>query len=221
MTSNAPAAESTPSPTTKHLIYIADPMCSWCWGFSPVIEAIHQRFGDTLPIRLVMGGLRAGNTKPMTEKDKVYIRGAWERVGAASGQPFDFALFGREGFIYDTEPACRAVVVMRRQNPAEALAFKARVSRAFYAEGRDTTNPDVLADLAAEHGSDRAAFATGLASPEARNETFRDFLTCQESGIGGFPTLLAGQGKDGYAVVTNGFQKLDAILPPLEKWAAA
>ena len=23
-----------------HFIYFADPMCSWCWGFAPVIEKI-------------------------------------------------------------------------------------------------------------------------------------------------------------------------------------
>ena len=41
-----------------HLVYFADPMCSWCWGFSPVIEAISEQFGTSLPIRLIMGGLR-------------------------------------------------------------------------------------------------------------------------------------------------------------------
>ncbi|MDB5418474.1 MAG: dithiol-disulfide isomerase, partial [Phenylobacterium sp.] len=25
-----------------HLIYFADPMCSWCYGFSPVIEEIRK-----------------------------------------------------------------------------------------------------------------------------------------------------------------------------------
>ena len=40
-----------------HLIHFADPMCSREWGFAPVVEAIQQRFGDELPIRLMMGGL--------------------------------------------------------------------------------------------------------------------------------------------------------------------
>jgi len=97
-----------------HLIYFADPMCSWCWGFAPVIEAIRQRFGDALPIRLMMGGLRPGTTKPLDEAGKRTIREHWEHVHEATGQPFDFRFFEREGFIYDTEPASRAVVVVRR-----------------------------------------------------------------------------------------------------------
>ena len=110
----------------KHFVYFADPMCSWCYGFSPVITTLAERFSGRLPVRLVMGGLRAGNTRPMRPQDKDYIRGAWTRVGEASGQPFDFAFFEREGFIYDTEPACRAVVTMRREcSPCPAGAWDA------------------------------------------------------------------------------------------------
>ena len=49
-----------------HLIYFADPMCSWCYGFSPVIDEIRRIYGNALPVRVVMGGLRPGNAKPMT-----------------------------------------------------------------------------------------------------------------------------------------------------------
>ncbi|MGH6816491.1 MAG: hypothetical protein ACREC6_12385, partial [Hyphomicrobiaceae bacterium] len=59
------------------LLYFADPMCSWCYGFSPVIAALAERFAGRLPIRAVMGGLRAGNTRPMRPQDKEAIRGAW------------------------------------------------------------------------------------------------------------------------------------------------
>ena len=49
---------------TPRLIYFADPMCSWCYGFSPVIAQIRQTFGRALPIEVVMGGLRPGNAGP-------------------------------------------------------------------------------------------------------------------------------------------------------------
>src|SRR5262245_30506309 len=68
----------------KHLLYFADPMCSWCYGFAPVITALAEHFAGRLPVKLVMGGLRAGNTRPMQPQDKDYIRNAWTRVHAAS-----------------------------------------------------------------------------------------------------------------------------------------
>ncbi|MEM7774463.1 MAG: DsbA family protein [Pseudomonadota bacterium] len=213
---------SEPTPTAAeepvHFIYFADPMCSWCYGFSPVIEAVNARFSDRLPIRIVVGGLRAGNTNAMRPEDKDYIRNAWTRVGEATGQPFDFAFFDREGFVYDTEPACRAVVAMRHRHPERALAFKGQISAAFYRDNRDTTDADVLADIAAEFGDDRDAFKADLLNPDIRNETFRDFLFSQQSGVQGFPCLVVGSDTVGFSLVTNGYRPLDGLLEALEGW---
>ena len=98
-------------------------------------------------------------------EDKDYIRDAWTRVGAATGQPFDFAFLDREGFVYDTEPACRAVVTARRLLPRLALPFMGRISQAFYAENRDMTSADEIAEVAEEAGFDRDAFATPSSRP--------------------------------------------------------
>ena len=74
-----------------HLIYFSDPMCSWCYGFSPVIADIRRTFGRALPIRLVMGGLRPGTETPMTDAAKAEVRTHWAHVQEASGLPFDGA----------------------------------------------------------------------------------------------------------------------------------
>jgi putative protein-disulfide isomerase len=205
----------------RQFVYFADPMCSWCYGFGPVITELAERFQGRLGLQVVMGGLRAGNSEPMTDKDKDYVRGAWAKVGEATGQPFDPSFFDRETFIYDTEPACRAVVTARRLQPAMALPMLARVARAFYAEARDMTNAEEIADVAEEAGFDRAAFTAAFASGEVQNATFRDFLIAQELGIRGFPTLIAGSEGSGYALVTNGYRPLEDLAGPIERWLEA
>ncbi|EKM99901.1 MULTISPECIES: DsbA family protein [unclassified Acidocella] len=205
--------------TGPHLVYFADPMCSWCWGFSPVIEAITRRFGDALPVRLVLGGLRPGNINAMTASDRAEIRAHWEHVGEASGQPFDFSFFEREGFVYDTEPASRAVVVFRQQGMTSGLAALARIQRAFYAENRDVTAAEVLTDLAMELGMDELGFKTLFNDAAVAAETMQDFALAQQAGIRGFPTLISGTGdQSGYALVTNGFQRADRLIPALTAW---
>ena len=203
-----------------HLIYVADPMCSWCWGFVPVIGAMRQRFGGGLPIRLVLGGLRPGTTEPLDEPSKRTIREHWEHVREASGQPFDFAFFDRTSFVYDTEPASRAVVVARRGGPDAALSGLEAVQRAFYAENRDVTDTKVLADIAAAAlGLDKDEFLTAFASEEAQRETWTDFAVAQRAGIRGFPTLLAGAAAgEPYGIVTQGFQPAERILAIVEHW---
>ncbi len=201
-----------------HFIYFADPMCSWCYGFGPVVGALTRQFEGRLELRLIMGGLRAGETRPMREKDLAYLKEAWANVADASGQPFDHAFFDRETFTYNTEPACRAVVTMRRRAPDKALSFTARVSEAFYAANRDVTSDEVLADIAAEADEDRASFFADLTGADARNETFRDFMLAKEAGVEGFPLLAAGRQSTGYALITHGFRPLDGLPEAIEDW---
>lgn len=207
--------------TGPHLIYFADPMCSWCWGFAPVIDAVRERFGPDLPIRLIMGGLRPGTTKPMSEAAKRTTREHWEHVHEASGQPFDFTFFEREGFVYDTELAAKAVVVVRRTGMDRALDLLKRIHLAFYAHNRDVTDEAVLAELSSEIGIDRRMFLHAFRDDETRQETWQDFAIAQKAGITGFPSLIAGVGEGTeYSIVTLGYQPADRILPPLERWLA-
>lgn len=209
------------APAGPHLIYFADPMCSWCWGFAPVIAAIAQHFGPQLPIRLVLGGLRPGTTTPLTPEWRASLRTHWHHVEEASGQKFDLSFFERDSFIYDTEPAARAVVVMRRHSQAAGLAALHRLQQAFYAENTDITDPSILTRIAAELGFDPAQFAADFDTPEARTETVTDFAISQDTGIAGFPTLIAGTGQTNqYAMVTKGYQDGAQILPALAKWLA-
>ena len=64
------------------------------------------------------------------------------------------SFFERESFNYDTEPACRAVMTVRRLQPT--LAFMARIQQAFYAENRDMTSAAEIFLLAEQAGLDGA-----------------------------------------------------------------
>lgn len=92
------------------LWYFADPMCSWCWGFSPVIEAIREQYGDRLKIALMLGGLRPEVSTGMSQSECDEILQHWREVHARSGQTFSFDGAPVAGFVYDTEPASRAVI---------------------------------------------------------------------------------------------------------------
>ncbi|MFN3584657.1 DsbA family protein [Phenylobacterium sp.] len=202
-----------------HLIYFADPMCSWCYGFSPVIEDIRRAFGRALPIRVIMGGLRPGTETPMTEAAKAEVVGHWRHVQEATGLPFDENALAREGFVYDTDPAARAVVVVRRDGEELATDYLGRVQRAFYAEGRDVTSGEVLAGLAVELGVDRERFLEQWSSEEAKQETWRDYAISQRAGVTGFPTLVGGPNADGaYGVVTRGYAAQEPVVAALRNW---
>ena len=193
-------------------------MCSWCYGFEPVVTALADRFSERLGLRIVMGGLQPGHSLPMRDKDKAYVADAWGRVAAASGQPFDHAFFDRPSFIYDTEPACRAVVVARQVSDRVALQMMSAIGQAFYAHNRDVTAPETLADIAGECGFERDGFAAALGTDEARSVTAQDFAFAKQSGVAGFPCLLVGAPTEGYTLVTHGYCPIDGLPEAIEAW---
>lgn len=202
----------------RRILYFADPMCSWCWGFSPVIAAIAGACAGRVPIRLCVGGLRPFTTEPMRERDRAFVRHHWETVAAETGQSFDFGFFAREAFVYDTEPACRAAVAVRSLAPEATLNHFAALQRAFYAENRDVTQTDVLADIASAFVA-RNDFAVVFAAEEVRAATLADFRLAKRLGIGGFPTVVVMEGTRA-AVLTAGWQPFESLEPPLRAWLA-
>ena len=212
---------------SKELILVADPMCSWCWGFAPALSAIRERYGDELAVTLIVGGLRAGNDKIMDEESKNFIRHHWQEVNKASGQPFNFNFFERDDFIYDTEPACRACVTVRGIKPEATLNYLELLHRSFYANNQDITDTSVLASLAVSLGLDAEHFTTVFLSEEARAATFDDFQVARNLGVTGFPTIVAVDkyadegGESQFAYLTVGYRPFEALEPVLEEWIAA
>ena len=199
------------------LLYFADPMCSWCYGFGPELRQVLAARPD-LELELVMGGLRPFNRERPTDAFLSMLREHWDHVARASGLPFDAAALRREGFVYDTEPACRAVVTARQVDASLALGLMKAIQSAFYRDARDVTRADVLADVAAENGYDRAAFLELLESPAMRGQTKQDFATAQSIGVSGFPTLGVSHGPQLY-LVTSGYVTEDVLEYRLEEIA--
>jgi putative protein-disulfide isomerase len=199
------------------LVYVADPMCSWCYGFAPELTALRERFPH-VPLHVVLGGLRAYNTKVMDKAMAQTLGHHWEEVEQQSGQPFSRAMLERDDFVYDTEPACRAVVTVRENANALALPMLHAIQHAFYAQGLDVTRGEVLADVyagvCAESGAtdfDPTAFAAAWSEDTIKQTTRNDFALTQEWGIRGFPTLLAVQGEHPH-LIAPGYMKAPALI---------
>jgi putative protein-disulfide isomerase len=214
--------------TENSLVYVGDPMCSWCYGFGvPLHQLLEQLPG--VPLAVVLGGLRAYNQEVMPEALKSTLHHHWSEVTKRSGKPFGTGQFDREGYIYDTEPACRAVVAIRTHAPEHTLAMYHAIQHAFYAQSRDITQTSVLADVWQELrvalvdskqigdvDFSRDAFIEAFESDSIKTQTRNDFAMVQQWGIRGFPALIAVV--DGQAqLVANGYMEADAMLQRVQQ----
>jgi len=198
-------------------VYVGDPMCSWCWGFAPVLERMQEVYD--VPLRVVVGGLRPGpEAEELDDRLAGFLGHHWEQVEAASGQPFDATfLERRDGWRYDTELPATAVVTMRELNEPQTLPLHSRLQRAFYAEGIDITDPAAYPDIIAGFDVDGDKFAELLVSEDKKKLAWADFAEARSLGVAGFPTLLVRDEQE-WAIVTRGYVPADNLLPALSNY---
>lgn len=201
----------------KEIIYIGDPMCSWCWGFAPAVDAMREEYAGRAEVSLVVGGLRVGPSPPVNEEMKEYLLHHWREVNEASGQPFNLDCELPEDFVYDTEPSCRAVVTVRLSNPERAFEFFKDLQRAFYVENKDVTSETVLAQEAAQFGYDEKNFLAAFNAVETRRKTMDDIAFAAQLGITGFPSVVLRDGEH-YTLLTYGYTPFSELKPHLDAW---
>ncbi len=201
----------------RELLYIADPMCSWCWGFAPVITALREKYADVLDVSLTLGGLRVGTAERLPEQFKKQVLHHWHEVHKATGQPFGFDFNLPEDFCYDTEPSCRATVTVRDLEPAATFPYFESLHHAFYVENRDVTDAEILAELAEAQGVEGEAFRETFEAKETQLKTYDDFARAHSFGIQGFPSAVL-RDESGPTLLTIGYQPLERLEPRIDQW---
>lgn len=204
----------------RELIYVADPMCSWCWGFSPVIERVAELIRTRASLRVVPGGLRTDTRLPLSEHEVGYIMNEWRKIAAQTGQPFDFDQPLDTAYVYNTAPACRAVALMTRERPACGLDYLRSLQQAFYVGRRDLKDPEVLADYAQSFGLRRDVFLDKFAQSEVDEALDQDLHFVQQCGVQGFPAVLLRTGPR-IQKLTIGYQPYEVLEPHLRSWLGA
>ncbi len=199
------------------LWYFADPMCSWCWGFTSTFEKIKSEFDEKLKIALMLGGLRPGTTEPMSASLREDILHHWHEVHKMTGQAFNFEQALPEGFVYDTEPASRAVVTVADMAPDKIFPFFKSVQSAFYLNHIDVTNGEKLAELASNQGIARDKFLVNFESELAKQKTLQHFQAARQAGVTGFPSLILQDGDD-YQFIAKGYRPFDQLQELIQNW---
>lgn len=202
---------------TKEIIYIGDPMCSWCYGFTPVIRELREKYRDRAKLSLVMGGLRPDGTHVVDQRYSAFLKEHWQEIGERTGQTFDLSILNSTGWIYDTEKACRAVVTIRLMQPGSEWEYFAAAQQGFYRDNHNPNDPSSFARLAERFGIDHDSFIRTYLGSEAIAATQGDFRWARSVGVESFPTVVLNDDR-GLAALTVGYRPLARLEPSLNSW---
>ena len=199
---------------TKEIIAVLDPMCSWCWGFEPVLNELREYLPSNTKLSICMGGLRSKGDQAWTPEFKSFLGESWMKVQNHTQQPFNLSFLKKENFEYDTEPACRAVVCVREMDETKVFKFMYTLQKAFYQEAQDISSTEVLVKLVLESGLNKELFLELFFSEKMKELTLADKYKARSMGANSFPSLVFID-EEGHLYVLKGYKPCKEILKHL------
>ena len=194
------------------LIYVHDPMCSWCWGFEPVRQKLFNAVADGFEIRRLVGGLAPDSQEPMPMAMQSGLQQTWQRIEQViPGTSFNYDFWRDCAPRRSTYPGNRAVIAARQQGDRFDEAMTARIQQAYYQEARNPSDDETLIELAEDIGLEVDAFTGSLKSEATQQQLVDEINKARSMGMDSFPSLMVEQGGDLHALMIN-YTDVDAML---------
>ena len=198
---------------------VSDAICPWCYiGKRHLEQALTLLASEGLRFRVNWNPFQLNPDMPREGRDRASYR-AWKFGSAEKAAALDQRITesaAARGLVFRTDLMTRTpntinahrVIWFAGQNGDQDAVMEA-VFRAYFVEGRDIGNADVLAGCAAETGLSRAAALDFLSSDLAEKEMRAADAAARTAGVSGVPSFFL----DGYSLFSG-------AMPP-ETMAAA
>ena len=122
--------------TSRHLLYIMDPMCSWCWAFAPIFKQLKQELPKDLEIYTLLGGLAPDSDSPMPEAMRQKIEQTWRYIEEKTDTQFNYQFWTDNTPRRSTYPACRAVIAAGNHSDELGDQMIQAIQHAYYLEAK-------------------------------------------------------------------------------------
>lgn len=204
------------------LIYVFDPLCGWCYGFSSTIIKIFNEYKDKLEFEVISGGMITGDRVGPLKEKAPYIKEAYkvveQRTGVKFGEKYVNDVLEKGDAIQDSLPGSQLMAAFKDLKPEKALLFAADLQKAIYSEGVHPDDYEGLVNAMDDYGLDKEKFVDIAQSENSKQRALQEFELSSRLGVRGFPTVFImndnqlktiANGAENYSNVKS---KIDEIL---------
>lgn len=178
----------------RRLIYIHDPMCSWCWAFNDVWQTIKRGLPADIELHYLVGGLAPDSDALMSLDMQRSIRGHWQRIQKLLPETvFNYDFWHDCQPRRSTYPACRALIAARMQGEPAEQAMLLAIQQAYYLQAKNPSDDAVLVACAESIGLNVSAFYEALGSEQVQQQLASELEFVQSLGVSSFPSLVLEQ----------------------------
>ena len=172
------------------LIYIYDPMCSWCYAFNSSLQELQKDLPSTIRFSYLLGGLAPDSTEPMSADLQNTIQQAWQRIEkTVTHVQFNYDFWKLNTPIRSTYPACRAILAAKKQGVEYATKLLHAIQTAYYQKAKNPSLQETLLSCAAEIGLNTDSFIRDLNSSAINNELRKEIEFARNLGVASYPSL--------------------------------
>ncbi len=204
------------------LIYCYDAYCGWCYGFSPVLKKIEEKFKGQFEIEVLSGGMMIEENVAPIEKIAPFIQAAYARVEELTGIKFgeDFLWHinhpDQSDWVMNSEKAAIALCIFKEFYPEKQLSFASDLQYALNYEGRDLDDDEAYRHLLEKYGINPEAFYSKLKSDEYKEQAFYEFALCKQLQVTAFPAVLMQLSETKFHLLAKGFTPYEAMEERIE-----
>ena len=178
------------------IIYIYDAYCGWCYGFSPVITAFHEKYKNEYAFDVLSGGLITGErVGPMDPDMAKYIKSAIPRLVEITGVQVSeqyMNTLGHPDRKNDSMEPAKAMVAFKKFKPNQVIEFAGWLQKAQFLGAKDLTKAEIYQEAAIAFEIPLEKFIAEMQTSTAAAKA--EFSQAQQWGITGFPAVVLDRG---------------------------
>jgi predicted DsbA family dithiol-disulfide isomerase len=190
---------------TIQIVVWSDYVCPFCYLERPVLDQVKEEFGQQVQIDWRAFELRPEPT-PTLDPSGEYLHRVWNQSVYPMAEQRGVTLRLPPVQPYSRK-AHEAAEFAREQGLLDEM--NRALFKAFFEDGRDLANPDVLIDIGLSAGLDAVALRDGLDSGRYTQAVVEDERVAREVGISGVPALIVSAG--GQAYLLSGAQPIETV----------
>lgn len=176
------------------IIYVFDPLCGWCYGFSPVMKKAYDTFKEQADFKVITGGMIIGDQIGPIGRIAQFLKGATARVTERTGAVFstlflDTILTEGTQVLTSMEPSI-AVQICKQESPERLFEFMTELHKDIYVMGLKTAIPSDYGRLAKKMGFDINTFINNMHEDTFKELALKDFEDANTLNIDSYPAIL-------------------------------
>jgi len=170
------------------LYYVLDPMCSWCYGLSPIWKKLLKKLPHDLEVVYVQGGLAPHSDEPMDPNMQMMLENTWRQIETKVGVGFNYDFWKNCKPRRSTYLACQAAIAARLQNKEYEMINA--IQEQYYLNAKNPSNRDILEEAAKNIDLDIKNFSKDLESEKVIDIFKNDLKLRDKLNIHSFPSLV-------------------------------